>query len=150
VTGQTPTPFLRPGTPVPFHPVDSALDREVEGAYRHFWEVQAAALLHGDPSRLGEVLADPELTRDTDYVRGLEAQGRGLKVDVQHQPLGIYVVSADGVWIYDEYAQRSVVVDLRTGSEIPAAQPQQSVKLVYVLRRIDGIWKVTDGLDLSG
>ncbi len=122
----------------------SPLEREMEAAYLHYWEVRTQAYLDLDTSHLGEVMAGPELTRAEAQIRQLRAQGRAGKLDVDHR-IAFVKVTPDEAEIYDEYLNRSVFLDATTKQELPTKEPPSVEKISFKMRKIDGKWKVVDG-----
>lgn len=140
----TPRPGLTPTLPGGLRLADSPLEREVEAAYLHYWDVRTQAFLNLDSSRLGEVMAGDELARAEKYIQDLRSQGRAAKMDVEHR-IALPKVTPDEAVVYDEYLNKSVFVDSVTKQELKTDAPVETVKVSFYLSRIDGQWKVTGG-----
>jgi hypothetical protein len=138
-----PAPTLRPTVP-------PALDAEVSRAYLRYFQVSADALLALDPTGLDEVAANGELEALQKDIEADRAQGRALRSSVQHEFL---VLSAEGdsAQVADRYRDSSIYVDPATRQPLPGqvapASPDKApeVRVIYTLRRIDGVWKVVGG-----
>src|SRR5579883_1624400 len=120
------------------------LSLEVEQAYLHYWDVRTQAYLNLDTSHLGEVMAGAELTRETQNIKDLQAQGRAGKLDVDHHIL-LAVLAPDRAEVYDEYLNRSTFLDAASKQELPTSSPPVTEKISYDLQKIDGTWKVIGG-----
>ncbi|SRR5581483_5106533 len=132
-------------SPAPsFRVASSPLEREIEQAYLHYWDVRAAAYLNLDTSHLAEVMAGAELERMSQQIKDLQAKGRAVKVDIDHRYL-FASESPDKAVIYDEYLNRSLFVDVATNQVLPTSSPAVTEKISYELQKIDGSWKVIDG-----
>ena len=126
------------------HIASSPLEQEIEAAYLHYWQVRSEALLNLDTSHLSEVMAGPELARDDKQIQDLKAQGKAVKVDIEHH-IAFLHVSPDAAEIYDEYLNRSVYVDPTTKQAIPTNSPPLTAKVSYQMQKVNGTWKVIDG-----
>jgi len=122
----------------------SPLEREIEAAYLHYWDVLAQAYLDTDTSHLSEVMSDPELSRQEKEIQDLKSQGRAAKLVAEHR-IAFAKVSPESAVIYDEYLNRSVFVDPTTKQERPTSAPPETEKISFEMRKIDGTWRVVDG-----
>lgn len=123
---------------------NSPLEREIEQAYLKYWEIRSEALYNLDPSRLPDVMAGAELEREQQQISELKAQGRAVKIDVEHRIAFVRVGEANAE-LYDEYVNRSYLVDAQTKQPIRTPGPGGTAKVSYRLQKIDGVWKVVDG-----
>ncbi|MFN8473870.1 MAG: hypothetical protein U0822_16895 [Anaerolineae bacterium] len=140
-----PTVAITPTLPAGLRLADSPLEREIEAAYLHYWQVLAEANLTLDTSRLPEVAADKELVQAQQQVNDLKAQGRAAKLDVEHRTAFAKVTPTQAV-IADEYLNKSVFVDPVTKEELKTSSPPTVEKLSFTMRKIDGQWKVVEAL----
>ena len=140
-----PTVPTTPTLPAGLHLADSPLEREIEAAYLHYWQVRTDAFLNLDTSHLGEVMVGDELARSEKYVQDLRSQGRAAKMDVEHRT-ALAKVTPDEAIVYDEYLNKSVFVDPVTKEEMKTSAPVETVKVSFTMRKIDGQWKVTGGM----
>ncbi len=124
---------------------NSPLEREIEAAYLHYWDVRTQAYLALDSSRLPEVMANDELTRNQKQIADLKAQGRAAKLDVEHQ-IAFAKVAPDSAIVYDEYLNKSVFVDMVTKEELKTSEPPEREKISFDMQKIDGAWKVVGGV----
>jgi hypothetical protein len=122
----------------------SPLEREIEQAYLKYWDIRSEALYNLDPRRLPEVMAGAELEREQQQVSELKAQGRAVKTDVEHRIAFVRVGEANAE-LYDEYVNRSYLIDAQTKQAIRTPGPGGTAKVSYRLQKIDGVWKVVDG-----
>lgn len=138
----TVTPQLPPGV----HLATSPQEKEIESAYLHYWEVRSNAEFNLDDSHLADVMAGPELARAQQQIKDLKAQGRAIKVDIQHNLIAFGPISADQATLYDEYLNRSVYIDPVSKKEFPTSAPPEVEKIIHTLKKINGTWKVFDGM----
>jgi hypothetical protein len=120
------------------------LTLEIEQAYLHYWDVRTQAYLNLDTSHLGEVMAGAELDRMTQQINGLKANGRAVRVDIDHHYL-LKSTAPDRAVVYDEYLNRSLYLDATSKQVIPTSSAPATEKVSYDLQKIDGVWKVIGG-----
>jgi len=123
--------------------VDAALLEEVEAAYSKFWAVRVEATATLDVSRLPEVLDGPALEREREQIADLHARGVAAVIEAEHE-VGLLSLTQDEAELYDEYLNRSYLIDPTTREPVGAPEPEEVVKVSFRLRRIDGVWKVVD------
>lgn len=123
--------------------VDLALLEEVESAYSTFWDVRTEAAFNLDVSRLPEVMAGTALERERQQVANLESRGVAAVIEADHD-VGLLSISEDEAELYDEYVNRSYLVDPVTREPVGAPEPDEVFKVSFRLQRIDGVWKVVD------
>lgn len=121
----------------------SPLEREVEDAYLRYWDVLKQAYLSLDTSRLGEVMAGAELSRQEQQIRDLQSKGRAAKLEVDHR-IAFANISPERAVVYDEYLNRSLFLDSATKQELPTKEQPEIEKLSFEMRKINGTWKVID------
>lgn len=132
-------------SPAPsFRVASSPLEREIEQAYLHYWDVRSAAYLNLDGSVLSQVEAGPKLDREQQQLADFKAQGKAARLNVEHRVV-IVKATADSAVLYDEYLNKSVFVDAQTKQDIPTASPPFTEKISVNLQKLDGVWKVVDG-----
>lgn len=122
---------------------NSPLEREIEDAYLRYWEVLKQAYLSLDTSRLSEVMAGAELSRQEQQIRDLRSKGRAAKLEVDHR-IAFANVAEERAVVYDEYLNRSVFLDAATKQELPTKEQPQTEKTSFEMRKINGSWKVID------
>ena len=122
----------------------SPLEREIEAAYLHYWDVLAQAYLDADTTNLPEVMSGPELGRQEQQIQDLKAQGKAAKLVAEHR-IAFAKVTPDDATVYDEYLNRSVFVDPITKQEHQTSAPPETEKISFEMRKIGGTWKVVDG-----
>ena len=127
---------------VPPELADSPLVSDLVTGYLHYWEIRTQAFRMVDPVRLPEVLADPELGFDQARISQLRAMGRAVRLQGEHT-ITIFRLTPDSAVLVDQFANRSVAIELATGNDVPELAPALQ-KLVYTLRKIDGVWKVVE------
>ena len=132
-----------PGTGTDVIEVDAALLDELQAAYSTFWDVRAEAAFNLDVSRLPEVMDGPALEREREQIADLEARGVAAVIEVEHE-VGLLSLSPDEAELYDEYLNRSYLVDPATKEPVGAPEPEEVVKVSFRLKKIDGVWKVVD------
>ena len=122
-----------------------ALEREVEQAYLKYWDVYSDTLLNLDASKMSEVAADNGLSRVQEEVADFQRRKAAVRVRVTHSLLVFDVTDTDAK-IYDEILDQSFLVDPTT--KLPSESSNQGtlVKDTFILKRIDGTWKVVEHL----
>ena len=115
----------------------------ISQAYLHYWDVYNSALLTLDPSRLSDVSAEDELTRDTQSVEQLRSGHKALQSDVTHH-LEVTSVSPDAATIHDQFEDRSYLIDPITKQPLATPQPATTETIACQLKLIGGVWKVVD------
>lgn len=120
------------------------LKKEIVDAYLRYWDVRIGAFYSLDTSRLATVMAGDELVRTQNRIADLRAQGRGGRIEVDHN-FRILSDTPDEATLYDEYVNRSVFIDAATKREMPTDDPPIVRKVSYQMRKLDGTWKVVDG-----
>lgn len=142
-TGADPsrTPTIVPQPTATAHP-----EAEVLAAYENYWEVYADALRDRDHSRLDEVMTGPRLKRGMAEIAGLIADGRAVEQVVHLNPIVVEIVGDQAV-ILDEYENYSYYVDPATHQPLrPTPSTPQVLRDTVTMHRIDGVWKVFDGI----
>lgn len=133
-----------PSLPSGVSVASSPLEREIEAAFLHYWDVRSQALLNLDGSHLSEVTAGVELTRDQQQIDDLKAQNRAIKVEINYR-LAFVNSSQDSAELFDDSFNKSYYV--ATDTKQPQGSPGSGgpVKVSYVLQKLQGTWKVVDG-----
>lgn len=139
-TPQPAPPVIEPGTTGDI----TVLEQEIKAAYLHYWDVRAAAYLNLDTSHLAEVMAGAELARETKQIEDLKAQNKPSKMDIEHH-ISFALIADDHATIYDPYVNKSVWIDPITKQPLARNTPPTIEKVSFILRKIDGTWKVVDG-----
>ncbi len=128
------------------------VEAALSDAYTQYWQVRSDAFLSLDTTPLSQVAAGPDLARLQKYIEDEQAAGRATQVKIQHT----FAVSwaHDGrAQIVDRYADMSIWVDATTHEPLPG-QTEPTVdnapvhKVVDDLQLIDGVWKVTDSVEV--
>jgi len=126
--------------------VDPALQAEILDAYDRYWQVRDDALATLDGSHLDEVMYGEELLAAETYLDQLRSQGRAGRPNVEHS-ITLVSASSGAAEIQDRIIDRGFFVDTATQEPLPpdqqAAQPETEIVGTYLLRNIDGVWKVT-------
>ncbi|MCL5107382.1 MAG: hypothetical protein M1401_00615 [Chloroflexi bacterium] len=138
-------PALATTKPSNLQTANSPLEREIEAAYLRYWEVRAEAFLNRDTSHLSEVMAEAELARTRQQIDDLKAQGRAARIVVEHR-IAFLEVGEAKARLYDEYLNRSYLVDPQSKQAVQTPGPGGIAKVSYELKKIDGAWRVIDGM----
>jgi hypothetical protein len=115
---------------------------QVEQAYLEHWDVYAEALLTLDGTRLTDVLAGAALREVEKQVEELRAANQPARVRIEHN-YRVTLIDADTATVEDRYINHTVRLDPATMEPIEP-DPQQRVHKSYTLKKVDGVWKVTD------
>ena len=88
-----------------------------------------------------------ELVAAQTYLGQLRSQGRAVRPDVQHS-VQLVRATPDEAEIHDELLDRGIFIDPITQEPLPpdqqAASPETKIQSDYILRKIDGVWKVVE------
>lgn len=123
--------------------IDVALLEEVQAAYSTFWDIRTEAAFNLDVSRLPEVMDGSALEREREQIANLEARGVAAVIEAEHE-VGLLSLSQEEAELYDEYLNRSYLVDAATKEPVGASEPEEVVKVSFRLKKIGGVWKVVD------
>ncbi len=115
---------------------------QVEQAYLNHWDVYAEALRNLDTSKLSEVLTASALTTVTSQVEEQRRMNQPVLIRVEHN-YTITLTSDSTASVDDNYINHSVRLDPKTGQPIEK-DPNQRIHKSYTLKRVNGIWKVSD------
>lgn len=138
-------PALATSSPASLPVANSPLEREIEAAYLRFWEVRSEAFLNQDTTRLSEVMSGAELARTEQQIDELKAQGRAARIVVEHR-IAFLEVGETEARLYDEYLNKSYLVDPQSEQAIQTPGPGGTAKVSYELQKIEGAWRVVDGM----
>ena len=119
-----------------------AIKSAVEQAYLEHWDVYAEALLTLDGSRLSEVFAGAALREVEKQVEQLSAANQPARVRIEHN-YRVALIDADTATVEDRYINHTVRLDPATMEPIES-DPNQRVHKSYTLKKVGGVWKVTD------
>jgi cell division septation protein DedD len=120
------------------------LEKEIIDAYLRYWDVRIGAYYEADPSRLTEVMAGAELAREQSQIEELRKLNRAARIDVEHN-FRIRAATSDSASVYDEYINRSRLIDGSTKRDLPETEGELREKVSFELRRVGTSWKVVDG-----
>jgi hypothetical protein len=121
----------------------------VEQAYLRYWDVYAAALLDLDASWLGEVATGDELRRIQEEIATNRQRGNAVRVDVAHSYV-IVDVTSDEARLADEILDKSFTVDPVTKNPPRGSNAGKTVRDLFVLKKVDGTWRVASSTRESG
>jgi hypothetical protein len=122
-----------------------ALRQEIIDSYMRYWAVVADAAFRVDDSQLPEVAAGEELERQRRGIADLRNQGHAARIVVDHQ-FGIGDATQSTATVFDKYESRSYFIDPKTKEPLgQTPEKPETVRMSFVLQRIDGAWRVTDG-----
>lgn len=116
-------------------------EEEVEAAYLRSWEVFATAMLELDPSGLSSSFAGEQLVKTTNEVEAQAADGRPIRVEVEHE-LAIQLVADDHAIVRDRYRNHSVYLDPETLEPTEPDPNDQYVELTTLRKEVGDEWKV--------
>jgi hypothetical protein len=125
------------------------LRRQIETAYTQYWDARAQAASTLDPKPLDDVAMGDELLALRHDVAQLRADGRAIKVEVQHQ-FTVLRVDGDQAQVLDRLRDFSIYVDPTSRQPLPGeVRPDEAnaprLTSLYFLRNADGTWKVERG-----
>lgn len=145
----TPTLSATTTLPSPTVPKPTATlspEAEVLAAYANYWDVYIQALRDRDDSRLGEVMTGPRLERGLREIADLHSQGRAVELVLGSNPV-VLEIRGDLALISDEYENNSYYIDPITKKPMGATSTgSETLKDLITLQRVDGVWKVRDGV----
>lgn len=132
----SPTPVLSPR-------------QQVVQAYHRYWQAYSRALYTLNTSHMDTVAVDAELRRVAVEVAGFRQRGYAVHVRVTHHAL-IVSIKGNTATIYDDVLNRSYAVDPVTKKPGRGSSQADREKNIYFLRKIQGVWKVTEVLRQKG
>jgi hypothetical protein len=141
-------------TPYPLPTPSLDMAKAVSEAYLRYWTVYSNALFTLDPSGLDEVTAGDALMAIDQDIDSDRAQGRALKIDVQHN-FSVLTVISDQAVVEDHFRDNSVYVDPVSHDPLPgqvtSPSPDKAPEsgVLYKLELLDGTWKVVQAQKLS-
>lgn len=121
------------------------LQREVATAYLRYWTVYGAAMESLDSSGLASVADGARLKEASADIDDLRAEGVAAKFQVKHSIVILSATPTDAT-VRDEYTNSSYAVSPITRQALGDPNGSQHANNTYFLRRINGAWKVIDGV----
>lgn len=120
-----------------------SVEGAVEAAYLRSWDVYADAVynLDLDESALADVYAEQGLANVIEEISGRVDEGRAALVQVDHS-YQIALTNDDLASVIDELTNHQVLIDPETKEPLEA-DPDEVQLLNFVMKRIDGGWRVT-------
>jgi hypothetical protein len=134
-------------TPAVPNGVDPGLADSVVDAYIRYWDARAKAT--GDPlaqdldAELVGVMAGTELAKAQQSVADFRADGRVYLVHVDHQ-IQLQRATPQEALVVDEFTSTARKIDPNTRVPVDSPPVVEHRKDAFLLRPIDGIWKVVD------
>ena len=123
--------------------------REVGTAYLNYWQVYASAAESLDSARLVEVAVGDRLEEAVAEIADLRTAGRAAKVQVRHS-FAVLSASQDEASVRDKYENSSYIIDPVSKQPVGVPGKSQNTTVSYSLRRINGVWKVTEAIREAG
>ena len=117
-------------------------EEEVEAAYLKSWDVYAKAMRDLDPSGLEASYAGEQLARTKAAVEAQAADGRPIRIEVEHDYV-VELVAPGTAVVRDKYRNHSVFLDPSTG-EPTEPDPDDAFFETFTLKEVEGTWKVVD------
>jgi hypothetical protein len=87
-------------------------------------------------------MAGDKLDRERGYMEQLKSKGQGARIEATHKFVVVKATTAEAV-VFDEYLNRSPLIDLATGNELPIGTPETE-KVSVTMKKVDGAWKVVE------
>lgn len=148
-TVPSPMPTAAAAASSPTTTIDPSAEKAVVAqSYLQYWDVYDNALLSLDTSKLSDVAAEAELTRDTQTVNDLRSAQQALKSDVTHH-LEVTSVSSDAATVHDQFEDRSYLIDPVSMKALQTPAPPRIQAIACQLQRINGTWKVVNIVKVS-
>ena len=119
------------------------VEQEVEAAYLLSWEVFARAALELDPTGLDDVYAGRALEVAANNIDRLVRDGTPARFEVEHDYEIEVDVAAETAQVRDTYVNHSVLLHPET-LEPTEPDPNEILTEIYVMRRVEGTWKVVE------
>ena len=135
-------------TPVQVTPTPApSLEEEVGAAYLHYWNVYTRAVRGLDESALATVLTGLMLERTREEITGLRERGQAVEIRVEHHFVVVEANAEAGTaTVFDEYVNRSFLVDAASGERAGAEPDPTTLSDTYYLVLEDERWKVQNGV----
>ncbi|MGE3795315.1 MAG: hypothetical protein AB7I38_15485 [Dehalococcoidia bacterium] len=141
VASPTVTPTEPPATATPS---PEELEAEVSAAYLAYWDAYAEALLKRDASLVETFAVGVELQAIRDEIEQLRSDGWAVRIVVEHNFEIASLDETDAI-VIDEYLNNSYLVNPETLEGDEQAGPNEVIRDIFLLERIDGRWIVVQG-----
>ena len=114
-------------------------------AYINYWQITSEAYRTGDTSQLGGLMTGNALDEALKMIAERRSQGRGVETRIRTKSFTIVELKPDSFSIQHQYINASVYVDLKKGKPTATHGPSDAsmYKQLTVLRKVDGVWKVS-------
>ncbi len=124
--------------------VDPQQEQLVLAALDRYWAVLTVAWKDLDTSHLNEVLVEPDLSQQKRIFAERRAQGRGIQVGADRQYHQVRDIQMNEAVVYEEYLNRGIEIDLRTGAQVSEPTPKLLAAAYLFRRAAAGEWKVAE------
>jgi hypothetical protein len=124
--------------------VDPAQAQLVLAALDRYWAVLTPAWRNLDTSHLNEVLGEPDLSQQEAIFAARRADGKGLQVDIDRTIQQVRDIRMDEAVVYEEYLNRGVEIDLKTGEALGKPSPKLLAASYLFRKSTSGQWKVAE------
>jgi len=124
--------------------VDPAQAQLVLAALDRYWAVLTPAWRNLDTSHLNEVLGEPDLSQQVAIFAARRADGKGLQVVVDRTYQQVRDIRVDQAVVYEEYLNRGVEIDLKTGEAVGEPSPKLLAASYLFRKSTSGQWKVAE------
>jgi hypothetical protein len=117
-------------------------EEQVEAAYLKSWDVYAKAARSLDAAGLDSWYADRALEIVLDDIAKFARNNTPARFEIEHH-YRIEVDESGLAVVRDDYINHSVLLDASTGEPIEP-DPNEAVAEIYLMKKVDGRWKVTN------
>ncbi|MGH9024418.1 MAG: hypothetical protein ACRDV9_15225 [Acidimicrobiia bacterium] len=117
------------------------VEGEVEAAYLRSWDLYARSVRELDSSGLEGVYADDALVVVLREVDRRRAEGRPVRVDVEHS-YRVQLLGVGRAVVFDAYLNHSVALDDASGRPVQE-DPSEVLNESFTFRLRDGAWMLT-------
>lgn len=123
-----------------------SVEDQVLRAYATYWDVYADALRNRDPSHLAEVMTGPRLERGQAEIAELQSSGKAIALVIDSHPI-VLALHDDEAVVSDRYGNASYYIDPTSKNALETTPATaETLHDTVTLQRVNGIWKVRDGV----
>ena len=125
--------------------VDPAITAQVMQAYQDYWSVRLAAIRdpNGTTPNLESVMADTELARARQVLTEYRESGRAYGTSIEHHVEVMYIKPNEALLV-DQFTSTSKKLNPETRQPLDDAPVVEQRRDPFLLRPVDGTWKVVD------
>jgi hypothetical protein len=123
--------------------IDPVDEQQALAAVDADWANLANAWWYLDGRKLADTETEPALGEFTAILQERRLEGRSQKVDVERSGTTVHYLDQGLAVVYETYTNHSVAVNFTTGEPVEP-MPNDSQAASYLLRKVNGVYKVAE------